>query len=435
MNFSNLKIMSVKVKRDDGKPIICLNAIMKNEAHLFRENNSMINTLVDKIDYYIIVDTGSTDDSIELVRNFFKKHNVPGEIHEKPFVDFGTNRTHALRLCQKHTWIDFVFVMDIDDLFVGDVDLHDIFDLKYDCYEIPLRDQHDTDKPIVSGDMDSAGMVYKRMCIFNNHYNWVYQGSVHEYPECTNKKNKQVGKIEDAYILSRRLGDRSKKTDKYLRDAKMFENALKKEPNNQRNLFYCARSWFDYQEYEKAMHYYQKRLDADKPNHFTFFGERFYAALEIGRCLKNMQNGFGRDKIKKSIPNEKIIEAFLYAHTVLPIRVEALYEAAVFCRERKLYEKAYAFAKKGTVIEKPVNDQNGMFFCLAQAYLFGIWDEYAMACYFLGKYEEADKIFTKLFEENRCPEDQKPRVYYFQQETKKKLVYKDCTFIELDFLN
>lgn len=114
--------MSVKVKRDDGKPIICLNAIMKNEAHLFRENNSMINTLVDKIDYYIIVDTGSTDDSIELVRNFFKKHNVPGEIHEKPFVDFGTNRTHALRLCQKHTWIDFVFVMDIDDLFVGDVD-------------------------------------------------------------------------------------------------------------------------------------------------------------------------------------------------------------------------------------------------------------------------------------------------------------------------
>lgn len=68
------------------------------------------------------------------------------------------------------------------------------------------------------------------------------------------------------------------------------------------------------------------------------------------------------------------------------------------CRERKLYEKAYAFAKKGTVIEKPVNDQNGMFFCLAQAYLFGIWDEYAMACYFLGKYEEADKLFTKLFE-------------------------------------
>lgn len=42
-----------------------------------------------------------------------------------------------------------------------------------------------------------------------------------------------------------------------------------------------------------------------------------------------MQNGFGRDKIKKSIPNEKIIEAFVYAHTVLPIRVEALYEAGV----------------------------------------------------------------------------------------------------------
>lgn len=427
--------MTTKIVRKDGKPVICLNAIMKNESHLFRENNSCLNSLVDKIDYYIIVDTGSSDDSIQLVKDFFKKHNIPGEIHQKLFVDFGTNRTHALKLCQRHKWIDFDIVMDIDDLFIGDIDLHDILDKKYDAYEVPLRDQHGTEKPIVNEFIENNAMVYKRVCIFNNHLNWVYNQPIHEYPECSNKKNKTIGKVDEGYILSRRLGSRSKNTDKYLRDAKIFEKYLETHPKDARSLFYCGRSWFDYREFERALGWYRKRLECDVPHKFCFVGERFYTGLEIGRCLKNMQNGFCRDGIKRNVTNEEIINAFLYAHTILPIRNEALWELATFCRERGMHEKAYIYAKKGSLITKPEGNQDGMFFCLASVYSFGIWDELAMACFHLKKYEEADKLFTKIEEENRCPEEQKGRVGYFHGKVKEQLQYKDAVYIELYYIN
>ncbi len=244
-----------------------------------------------------------------------------------------------------------------------------------------------------------------------------------------------IGTIDNAYILSRRLGDRSKNVDKFKRDAILFEKALELEPKNARNLFYCARSWFDYQEYEIALKWYRKRLEVDVPHRHCFLGERFYAGLEIGRCLKNMQNGFCRDKVKRKVKDEEIIEAFVYAHTILPIRNEALWEAAVFCRERQLHEKAYVFAKKAMLIKKPEGDMNGMFFCLASCYLFGVIDELAMACFHLKKFEEADQLFTRIKEENRCPDADKPRVGFFHDRVKEGMRYKDAVYVELQYLD
>lgn len=415
----------------DGKQIVCLNAIMKNESHLFKAHNSMLDTLVKFIDYWIIVDTGSTDDSIQCVEDFFKEHKIKGEIHKKPFVDFGVSRSHALKLCQRHRWIDWVLVFDVDDLLIGEPDLHKL-DLMVDAYELDMRDTNEQKKEPTLEEMENGSMVYKRMCLFNNRLNWFYNDAIHEWPECTNKKNKTIRKLENCCILSRRLGDRSKNVNKFLRDAKVAEKSLKNKADNPRLTFYCARSWYDYRDYEKALLWYNRYMDLAKPGKFCFVGERYWAALEIGRCLKNL---YINPKTRRDITKSQIIDAFLRAYSVLKIRVEALYELALFCREQNDFEQGYKFAKKGSEIQKPVGHHDGMFFCVAKNYTFDIWNELALNAYHSGKVEEAKNVLKKLLDEQAVPDENIHHVVHGYNNMVKELSPKEFNVVHLNFLN
>ncbi len=71
------------------KTNICLNMIVKNEVKVLPR---LIRSVKDYIDYYVIVDTGSSDDTIELIRREMAGYGIEGEVHERPWVNFGVNR-------------------------------------------------------------------------------------------------------------------------------------------------------------------------------------------------------------------------------------------------------------------------------------------------------------------------------------------------------
>ena len=64
--------------------------IVKNEAHVIRRCLDSVRPLIDR---WVIVDTGSTDGTQALIRELMA--DVPGELHERPWVDFSTNRNQA----------------------------------------------------------------------------------------------------------------------------------------------------------------------------------------------------------------------------------------------------------------------------------------------------------------------------------------------------
>ena len=72
---------------------ICLNMIVKNESHIIEETLAMLSKY---IDYWVITDTGSSDNTMKIIQEFFQKTNIPGELHEDKWEDFGTNRTKSL---------------------------------------------------------------------------------------------------------------------------------------------------------------------------------------------------------------------------------------------------------------------------------------------------------------------------------------------------
>jgi glycosyltransferase involved in cell wall biosynthesis len=65
----------------------CLNMIVKNEARVIRR---CLDSARPIIDFWVIVDTGSTDGTQEAIRRHLD--GLPGELIERPWVDFAHNR-------------------------------------------------------------------------------------------------------------------------------------------------------------------------------------------------------------------------------------------------------------------------------------------------------------------------------------------------------
>ena len=80
-------------KTDAKQPSICLVMIVKNESKVIRR---CIDSVRNYINYWVIVDTGSTDGTQDLIKEIMDEYGIKGELHERPWVDFGYNRTESL---------------------------------------------------------------------------------------------------------------------------------------------------------------------------------------------------------------------------------------------------------------------------------------------------------------------------------------------------
>jgi glycosyltransferase involved in cell wall biosynthesis len=114
-----------------SRPTICLSMIVRNEAHVVEE---ALASVAPHLDYWIVVDTGSTDGTQDVIRQFFSARSLPGELHERTWHDFGANRTEALALCDGNA--EYAWVIDADDVVVGDLDLSNL----RECLVLCVRD-------------------------------------------------------------------------------------------------------------------------------------------------------------------------------------------------------------------------------------------------------------------------------------------------------
>ncbi len=77
-----------------SKQTICLNMIVKNESHIIE--TTLVNILENvKIDYWVISDTGSTDNTVDIITSFFEK-----EIYQEKY--FMMNGEILVIIEQKH---------------------------------------------------------------------------------------------------------------------------------------------------------------------------------------------------------------------------------------------------------------------------------------------------------------------------------------------
>jgi len=240
--------------------------IVKNES------NVIISTLENlwsyiKFDYWVISDTGSTDNTKELIIDFFNKKKVKGELFEDEWKDFGYNRTKALKEAYGKT--DYVFIFDADDKIHGHFQLPDFTKDKYML-------------------MFGSNVKYLRPLLVNNRRKWKFVGVLHEYLTTDEETNGTTETITgDYYILSGRTGNRNNNVNKYYDDAMILTKAYFKETIEgdlrlaSRYAFYCAQSFRDTSKHVvDSIEWYKKVLELG-----GWEQEKYFSCIQLGVLL------------------------------------------------------------------------------------------------------------------------------------------------------
>ena len=90
---------------------ICAALIVKNESKVVKR---CLSSIKNYIDYWVVCDTGSTDDTKSIVSSELSE--IPGELHQVPWINFGHNRTQLLQLCKGKA--DYLLLIDADEILV-----------------------------------------------------------------------------------------------------------------------------------------------------------------------------------------------------------------------------------------------------------------------------------------------------------------------------
>jgi glycosyltransferase involved in cell wall biosynthesis len=316
---------------------IGLNMIVKDESHVIEQ---LLRSVAPYIDTYTIVDTGSSDNTPQVITDVMNQLGIKGNLHHRPWKNFGANRTEALELARgtaKYHW-----VIDADDLIVGQI-----------CFP-----KLDSPSYFMKYGRD---FKYKRQQIFRDDLPWQYIGVLHEYASCG--KQVQIGSIEgDYYIESRRLGARNKNPRKYLDDAQVLKSALEQEPDNKRYWFYLGQSYYDAAEYQLAKDAYFTRSQMQ-----GWDEETFYAKYRFAICKEVLD-----------APVDELITAHTEAFRFRPTRAEPLYRLALLLREKKQYDLSVLYSRHALTLPFP----SDILFVDSDVYSYKVKDEFSVAAYY-----------------------------------------------------
>ena len=351
--------MELTLKSSENTPTLCLNMIVKNESKIITR---MFDSVLSVIDSYCICDTGSTDNTVEIIQDYFSKRSIPGKVVIEPFKNFCHNRNFALQSCVGLS--DYILLMDADmKLDIRNFDKNML--KEYDSFNI------------LQGNND---FYYYNMRIVKNNASYSYTGVTHEY--INTPSGNRNHNMEKSTIFINDLGDGGCKSNKFERDIKLLLDGIKDEPKNERYHFYLANTYHDTNQLEEAINYYKKRIE---------FGgweqEVWYSYYKMGHCYKKL------NKIADAI------SCWLEGYNFLPKRIENLYEIIHHYRNISKQRLALTFYEIADKVIKENHNRDDFLFLHNDVYTYKLALEYTIFSSYVGIKNINDQVITVL---NNC---------------------------------
>jgi glycosyltransferase involved in cell wall biosynthesis len=338
---------------------ICLNMIVRDEAPVIRRCLDSVRPL---IDYWVIVDTGSTDGTQEIIREHLK--DVPGELHERPWRDFAHNRSEALALARGRG--DYVLVIDADEtLQIAD------------GFELPALVRDSYNIHVLYG-----GCSYMRRQLVSNSLPWRYEGVLHEYITCEQARTEEL--LRGLQTVPFHDGARARDATTYRRDALVLERALIDDPQNARYVFYLAQSYRDAGDLELALRNYKRRVEMG-----GWPEEVWYSLYQAAHLRERM-----------GAPWPEVLDAYLTAWQYVPDRAGPLFRVGMHYQREGEHHAAHLFFGRAMRIPCPGPDR---LFVEQALYDYQLPIEYAVACFYVGAHAEAVEINNRLLRSGLLP--------------------------------
>jgi glycosyltransferase involved in cell wall biosynthesis len=353
---------------------LCL--IVKNEAHIIVRCLENARRL---IDYVLVVDTGSTDGTQQVIRDYLDKQNIPGQVINEPWRDFAYNRTFALRALRSIAGIEYRMMIDADNV----IHYADDFD--------PARFKATLTEDTYQVRMQHGSSWYYLPWLTSNALDCSYRGVLHEFLECSGAKTR--GTAEGFWFEQIQDSARNRNPRKFQDDVKVLKKAIREETDPfmiSRYTFYLAQSYRDAGQLTDSLDTYKRRTQQG-----GWPEEVWYALQQVAVLHERLNHS-------ESI----VLHAYLAAYQFRPQRAESLVEMARYCRLREKYTLARLFAEKATHITRP----NDLLFLDASVYEWRALDELAVASYWTGDYEDCKTSCETLLASESLPESERSRI-------------------------
>jgi glycosyltransferase involved in cell wall biosynthesis len=326
-------------------PSICLAMIVRDEAAVIER---CIESVRDRVDTWVICDTGSSDGTPDLVRRALD--GIPGELHERPWVDFGHNRSELLELARGKA--DYLLLLDAD-----------------------MTAEWTGDWPAGAPQaclvrLPSPELDYRLPLLVDASLRWRSEGVTHEY--LTTDDQHTSGPVD--HLLVHHHLDGGTRADKFERDRDLLLADWERRPS-ERTAFYLAQTYRDLGDWEAAVRWYDRRAGMG-----GFDEEVFYSRFQVG---------VGRAELGDW---PAALSDLIAAWELRPARLEPLYEIVSRLRLREEYRAAHALVQAGLGKGPPAD----ILFVYPWVYRWGLLFEYSITAYWVGELREAFDACERL---------------------------------------
>jgi tetratricopeptide (TPR) repeat protein len=360
INYPNLHTPKLGVS-------LCLNMIVRNESKIIKR---LLTSVLPIIDTYVICDTGSTDDTVSIIKDFFNSKGIQGEVITEPFKNFGYNRTFALKAARGKA--TYALLLDADMIFK----IEPTFNKELLTAESYLIIQK------------GSGLSYHNTRLIKLDIDAKCVGPTHEYYDFP--AGCRSDKLDSIWIDD--IGDGGSKGDKFERDIRLLKQGIEEEPNNGRYYFYLANSYFNTGKHKESIEYYKKRIEIG-----GWVEEVFYSYLNLGHSyMSNNQS-------------ELAISTWMNGYNHHSKRSETIYEICKYYRLKGMNKISMAFCMLGKSIPYPKDDT---LFIHNDVYETGFDYELSIIGYY-NNYPNIHKVICKLMNNSKQSYDNHLSNYKF----------------------
>ncbi|OMD82996.1 MULTISPECIES: glycosyltransferase [Paenibacillus] len=221
---------------------VSLCMIVKNEEKYL---SRCLESVRNKVDEIIIIDTGSTDSTLEIAKQYTNK------IYHFTWVnDFAAARNESL----KYATSQYVLILDADEYLDPAADLQKDISSNFDYYYVKIIN-----------DM-SYGTILKHTAIrlFANHKKLIYHNRLHEHLNVMDNQGDYKGSAGELIIHhSGYTNEVIQDKDKQRRNLSLMLQEVKESPTGY-NFFNMGKTYMWLGEHEKAIPYLQKAYSLSK---------------------------------------------------------------------------------------------------------------------------------------------------------------------------